>query len=79
VMDATKRPLSTYQLLDMSKDDAEKQKLIDEGKVRFNEIDKIEIAQDLEPGTYDVDVATIRDEYLFKKEKKGWLSKLLRR
>ncbi len=79
VMDATKRPLSTYQLLDMSKDDAEKQKLIDEGKVRFNEIEKIEIAQDLEPGTYDVDVATIRDEYLFKKEKKGWLSKLLRR
>lgn len=74
VLDATKKTLGKYQLLDMSQDDHAKQKLIDTGQVHFSDVEKVEIAQDLEPGTYDVDVASIRDEYLFKKEKKGWLS-----
>jgi len=78
VMDAAKNHLSKFQMLDMSEDDAKKQKLIDSGKIRFNEIDKIEIAQDLEPGSYDIDIAAVRDNYLFKQEKKGWLSFLTR-
>lgn len=78
VMDAAKNHLSKYQLLDMSEDDAKKQKLIDSGKIRFDEIEKIEIAQDLEPGTYDIDIATVRDEYLLSPQRKGWLSFLTR-
>jgi hypothetical protein len=62
----------------MSEDDAKKQALIDQGKVHHTEVDKIDIAQDLEPGSFDVDITTVRDGYLFKKEKKGWLSFLRR-
>ena len=78
VMDAAKNHLSKYQLLDMSKDDAKKQKLIDSGKVSFGEIEMVEIAQDLEPGTYDIDIAAVRDKYLFAQERMGWLSFLTR-
>ncbi len=78
VLDATKSPLSKHQLLDMSEDDAQKQALIDKGKLHYTEVEKIEIAQDLEPGSFDIDITSVRDGYLFKREKKGWLSFLSR-
>lgn len=64
VMDAYKHLLPEPVFLDMAEDDVEKQARIDSGKVHPNEVERIEIIQDLEPGSYDVDVAAIRDQYL---------------
>jgi hypothetical protein len=52
--------------LDLAADDISKQALIDSGKKRLDEVEKIEIAQDLEPGSYDIDINEIRDKYLLK-------------
>jgi HD-GYP domain-containing protein (c-di-GMP phosphodiesterase class II) len=71
VMDALKQPLKTKRLLDLAADDRTKQALIDAGKATLAEVQKIEIARDLEPGSYDVDILAIRDEYLLSSEKKG--------
>lgn len=74
VLDACKEPIAKPVLIDLSEDDKRKQALIDSGKLSLLDADKIEICQDLEPGSFDVDVAQIRDDYLFKKERKGILS-----
>ena len=74
VLDSCKHHMRKPMLLDLAEDDRQKQTLIDSGKKRLSEVEKIEIAQDLEPGSYDIDIAQIRDEYLFKPAKKGWLS-----
>lgn len=74
VLDACKSPIDKPVLIDLSADDKRKQALIDSGKLSLLDADKIEICQDLEPGSFDVDVAQIRDDYLFKKERKGILS-----
>ena len=63
-------------MLDLSEDDKRKQALLDSGKKTRYEIEKIEIARDLEPGTYDVDIAAIRDKYLLGTEKKGLMALL---
>lgn len=78
VLDTLKQPLSEYLLLDLSEDDKRKQELIDSGKKNRHEIEKIEIARDLEPGSYDVDIAGIRDHYLMRTEKKGLMALLSR-
>jgi HD-GYP domain-containing protein (c-di-GMP phosphodiesterase class II) len=78
VLDAYKQPLGEYLLLDLSEDDKRKQELLDSGKKTRYEIEKIEIARDLEPGSYDVDIAGIRDHYLMKNEKKGLIALLSR-
>ncbi len=78
VLDAYKQPLGEYLLLDLSEDDKRKQELLDSGKKTRYEIEKIEIARDLEPGSYDVDIASIRDHYLMKNEKKGLMALLSR-
>lgn len=78
VLDTFKQPLSEYLLLDLSEDDKRKQNLIDSGKKTRREIEKIEIARDLEPGSYAVDIAGIRDHYLMKNEKKGLMALLSR-
>ena len=74
VLDAVKNPLTTSIELDLAEDDRRKQALVDSGKKTLDEVEKIEIAQDLEPGSFDIDIAKIRDDYLFKTEKKGILS-----
>lgn len=76
VLDALKQPLYENILLDLSEDDKRKQALIDAGKKTRSETDKIEIARDLEPGTYDVDITGIRDQYLMKTEKTGIMALL---
>ncbi len=65
ILDAVKNPLRQHILLDLAQDEKRKQNMMDSGKFTRAEIEKIEIAQDLEPGSYDIDVASIRDNYLF--------------
>lgn len=65
VLDAVKNPLKKPILLDLAEDERRKQQLIDKGKKSSADMEKIEIAQDLEPGSYDLDIAQIRDDYLF--------------
>ncbi len=65
-------------MLDLSEDDKRKQALLDSGKKTRYEIEKIEIARDLEPGSYDVDISGIRDQYLMKTEKTGLMGLLSR-
>ncbi|TQV72646.1 DUF3391 domain-containing protein [Exilibacterium tricleocarpae] len=74
VLDACKNHLRKPLLLDLAEDEKRKQAMVDSGKRRPDEIEKIEIAQDLEPGRYDVDIGEVRDNYLFKSEKKSLLS-----
>lgn len=78
VLDTFKHALSEYLLLDLAEDDKRKQELIDSGKKNRHEVEKIEIARDLEPGSYDVDISGIRDHYLMKHEKKGLMALLSR-
>jgi HD-GYP domain-containing protein (c-di-GMP phosphodiesterase class II) len=78
VLDACKVPLDEPALLDLSEDDRRKQALLDSGKKTRYEIEKVEIARDLEPGSYDVDISNIRDQYLMKTEKRGLLGLLSR-
>lgn len=78
VLDACKVPLDEPTLLDLSEDDRRKQALLDSGKKTRYEIEKVEIARDLEPGSYDVDISNIRDQYLMKTEKRGLLGLLSR-
>ena len=84
ILDAVKNPLRNHILLDLADDEKRKQNLVDSGKFTVHEVEKIEIAQDLEPGSYDIDIAAIRDNYLFAgteelhepKKKKGLLGML---
>jgi len=78
VLDSFKNPLDEYLFLDLSEDDKRKQALLDSGKKNRYEIEKIEIARDLEPGSYEVDITGVRDQYLMKTEKKGLLGLLSR-
>lgn len=76
VRDAVKEPINPPELLDLAEDDKHKQGLIDSGKQSPEDIEKIEIARDLEPGSYDVDITQVRDDYLMKNEASGLLSLL---
>ncbi|MES2672804.1 MAG: DUF3391 domain-containing protein [Pseudomonadota bacterium] len=76
VLDPFKEQLRDYVLMDLSEDDKRKQALLDSGKKTRYEIEKIEIARDLEPGSYDVDIASIRDQYLLRTEKTGLMALL---
>ncbi len=69
LLNELKQPLSKHKLLDLAEDDRRKQALVDSGKRHLNEVEKIEIAQDLEPGSHGVDVNQIRDKYLMKSMK----------
>lgn len=79
VMDAYKHLLQEPVFLDMAEDDVEKQAKLDAGKLHPSEVERIEIVQDLEPGTYDVDVAAIRDHYLMSRSGNKLLSFLKNR
>jgi HD-GYP domain-containing protein (c-di-GMP phosphodiesterase class II) len=78
VLDARKGLLSEPRLLDLYEDDRRKQALLDSGKKTRYEIEKIEIARDLEPGCYEVDIASIRDQYLMASEGRGLMGLLNR-
>ncbi|NIB39336.1 DUF3391 domain-containing protein [Pseudomaricurvus alkylphenolicus] len=78
VTDACKRPIAKHSLVDLAEDESKKQALVDSGKKRFDEVDKVEIVRDLEPSAFDVDIAAVRDSYLFSPEKKKGLFSFLR-
>src|SRR5690606_26243111 len=65
LLDAVKNPLAKPVLMDLAEDEKRKQELIDRGKKMPTEVERIEIARDLEPGSYNLDIARIRDGYLF--------------
>lgn len=64
VLDAYKNLLDAPVFLDMAEDEKTKQAKVDSGKLHPNEVDRIEIVQDLEPGVYDIDIADVLDDYL---------------
>lgn len=69
LLNSLKHPLKKRQCLDLATDYLRKQALIDSGKKHVDEVEKIEIVQDLEPGSYGIDVNEIRDKYLMKSMK----------
>ena len=64
VTDAYKTPLEDPVFLDMAEDERKKQEKVRAGKVDYSAMELIEISQDIEPGTYDVDVGEVLDQYL---------------
>ena len=64
VMDAAKEPVFDRYVLDLAAEEKKIQNKIDSGKLTAAEVDRVEIVQDLEPGSYDIDIAEIRDNYL---------------
>ncbi|HMW49454.1 MAG TPA: hypothetical protein PKC70_14240, partial [Cellvibrionaceae bacterium] len=62
--------------LDLALDEKAKQAKLDAGKVTAAEVERIEIAQDLDPSAYDLDINEIRDVYLRRQTSpnKGFLS-----
>lgn len=74
LLNALKQPLKKHRLLDLAEDDRRKQDKLDKGKRGADEIEKIEIAQDLEPGSYGVDINEVRDKYLMKSMRKDLFS-----
>lgn len=79
VSDAYKRLLKEPVFLDMAEDDLQKQAKVDAGKAHPSEVARIEIVQDLEPGSFDIDVAGIRDQYLLSRSGNKILSFLKNR
>ncbi len=74
ILNALKQEIKKPYMIDLSEDERQKQALIDSGKKRPDEIERIEIAQDLEPGSYEVDINKIRDDYILRSGKKSLFS-----
>lgn len=74
VMDAYKQPLLTPIMLDMAEDDREKQARLESGRARAEDVERIEIVQDLEPGAFDVDITSIRDQYVERQGGRKFMS-----
>jgi hypothetical protein len=73
VINAMREYLDKPQLLDLAEVEAKYNKAVQSSR-KAVDFDSVEIARDLEPGKYDIDIATIRDDYLFsqlKHEKRG--------
>jgi HD-GYP domain-containing protein (c-di-GMP phosphodiesterase class II) len=71
VMDPYKRELAEPIYLDMAADDKQKQAKIDAGKLTAADVEWVEIAQDLEPGAYDIDVIAVCEDYMARTTKGG--------
>ncbi|MFL0804978.1 MAG: DUF3391 domain-containing protein [Agarilytica sp.] len=67
VTDSVKQPIYEPFTLDLAEHERINQGKIDSGKLTRHEVDLIEIVQDLEPGSFDIDVAGIRDTYIHEK------------
>lgn len=68
VLGKNKKPLEEPYALDLFEDYAEKLRLIEKNKGSKSSVHAVEIVKDLEPGSFDIDIAAIRDAYL----KKSW-------
>ncbi len=78
LLDVLKHPLKKPYLMDLAEEDKKRQALINNGKKDIDEIERIEIVQDLEPGSFDINISKVRDDYLFT-AKKGLFSFLKRK
>lgn len=67
VTDAVKNEVYEPFIVDLAEHEKICQAKIDSGKLTKHEVDFIEIVQDLEPGSFDIDVAGIRDNYIQEK------------
>jgi len=76
VYGADKKPLATPRLLDLAENDKKFQRDIDRGKQQLSDAKRPEIARDLEPESYSVDIAQIRDNYLFGCRQVGLFTRL---
>ena len=76
VADANHQVLDSPVEFDMEKDHQEKQALVDQGKLRAADIGRIDIVRDLRQDSVNLDYDFIRDNFLFKEEKKSLLSSL---
>lgn len=61
---------------DLEKDHQDKQKLIDEGKLRRTDVDHIDIVRDLQHDSFPIDFEFIKENYLFKAERRSLKSAL---
>lgn len=80
VMDSMREHLNEPQLLDLAELEVKHKKMVESSR-KIIDFEAVEIARDIEPGKFDIDIAKIRDDYLFKqvsKSKKGILSFLTR-
>ena len=80
VMDAMRNRLDRPRLLDLAELEERHKKLLESSR-KMVDFDVVEIARDLEPGKFDIDIAQIRDDYLFKqvgKTKKSLFSFITR-
>ena len=66
-IDSAKQPVFERYVLDLASEEKKIQAKIDAGKITAAEVDRVEIIQDLEPGSFDIDIAEIRDDYLATK------------
>lgn len=67
VTDAVKQRVFDPFIIDLAEHEKINQAKIDSGKATRHEVDLIDIVQDLEPGSFDIDVAEIRDSYIEEK------------
>lgn len=76
VLDTLKKPLAEPAFLDLAEDEKIKQAKLDAGKITHAEVERVEIAQDLDPNSYELDVNLIREIYLSRQSSpnKGFLS-----
>ncbi len=68
VLSKNKKKLKEPYAIDLFEDYAEKLRKLEKSKKPKNSIQAIEIVKDLEPGSFEIDIASIRDAYL----KKSW-------
>jgi len=74
VVDKNRTVLSDPVVVDLFEDFSEKLRKAEKRGQPSNSIKPIEIVKDLEPGSYDIDIAVVRDSYL--KESWNWKSLL---
>ncbi len=64
MVDSHKKPLKTPQLIDLAARDKQRQDLLDTGKHLPDQLERLEISQDLEPGSFGLDPAAVLETYL---------------
>lgn len=72
VMDGNKKKLAEPKVVDLFEDFSEKMRKAEKKGLPTSAIQSLEIIKDIEPGIYDVDIASVRDSYL--KESWSWKS-----
>ena len=70
VIDANKNRLPTPRVVDLFEDFSEKLRKAEKAGQPSSSVKPIEITKDLEPGSFDIDIAAVRDSYL--KESWSW-------